>query len=77
MPRRVLHGRVVSDANDKTVTVSVERLFRHPAQQKIVRSNKKYHVHDSANAARKGDRVTIRECAPISRRKRWELVREE
>ena len=74
MPKRILQGRVVSAANEKTITVNVERRYRHPAQQKIVRSNKKYRAHDPEGTAKVGDMVRIRECPPISRSKFWELV---
>lgn len=74
MPRRVLQGRVVSATNAKTITVSVERRFRHPAQQKIVRRNSKYRAHDPEGTASVGDRVRIEECAPVSRSKHWRLV---
>ena len=74
MPRRVLQGRVTSAASEKTVTVSVERRFRHPAQQKIIRRRKKYRAHDAEGTASVGEMVRIRECAPISRTKRWEVL---
>ena len=74
MPKRVLHGTVVSDVNDKTVVVRVDRAFTHPVLKKTVRRSKKYHAHDEANAAKVGDTVWIEECAPISKNKRWTLV---
>ena len=74
MPRRILQGTVVSDKNDKTVTVLVERRYTHPLLKKTVRSTKKYRAHDEANAFKVGDVVRIRECAPKSRTKRWEVV---
>ena len=74
MPKRVLQGTVVSDTNDKTVVVRVERRFTHPVMKKTVRRSKKYHAHDAANAAKVGDTVWIEECAPISKNKRWTLV---
>lgn len=76
MPKRVLQGVVVSDRNDKTIVVQVERRFTHPLLKKTVRRSKKYHAHDEANACKVGDVVRIRECRPISRLKRWEVVRE-
>ena len=60
MPKRVLQGTVVSDKNDKTVTVLVERRFTHPAMKKTVRRTKKYHAHDEANTAKIGDVVRAR-----------------
>ena len=74
MPKRVLQGTVVSDVNEKTVVVRVDRAFTHPVLKKTVRRSKKYHAHDEANAAKVGDTVWIEECAPISKNKRWTLV---
>ena len=74
MPKRILQGLVVSDKNDKTVVVEVERRYTHPLYKKVVRRSKKYHAHDEANAAKIGDRVRIQETAPISKNKRWTLV---
>jgi small subunit ribosomal protein S17 len=74
MPRRVLQGVVVSDKNDKTVIVSVERRVMHPVYKKIIRRTKRYAAHDEANSHKVGDTVTIRECRPISKTKRWEVV---
>ena len=73
MPKRVLQGTVVSDVNEKTVVVRVDRAFTHPVMKKTVRRSKKYHAHDEANAAKVGDMVWIEECAPISKNKRWTL----
>ncbi len=74
MPRRILQGKVVSDKNEKTVTVLVERRFAHPVMKKTVRRTKKYAAHDEANSAKVGDIVRIQECPPRSRNKRWEVV---
>jgi small subunit ribosomal protein S17 len=74
MPKRVLEGVVVSDKNDKTIVVKVERRLRHPVLKKTVRLTKKYHAHDEANAAKIGDVVLIEETRPSSRLKRWTLV---
>lgn len=74
MPKRILQGTVVSDKNDKTVVVEVERRYTHPLYKKVVRRSKKYHAHDEANVAKVGDRVRIQETAPISKNKRWTLV---
>ena len=74
MPKRVLQGTVVSDTNNKTVVVRVDRAFTHPVLKKTVRRSKKYHAHDEANAAKVGDTVWIEECPPISKNKRWTLV---
>lgn len=69
--RRRLVGIVTSDKMDKTVVVTVERRFRHPLYQKVIRTNKKYLAHDEENTCRMGDRVSIEESRPYSRRKRW------
>ncbi|MEX2446989.1 MAG: 30S ribosomal protein S17 [Dehalococcoidia bacterium] len=66
-------GTVVSDKNDKTVVVEIQRATRHRIYRKVVRLTKKYHVHDEGNVATVGDLVRIEECRPISRLKRWEL----
>ena len=76
MPKRVLQGTVVSDKNDKTVVVRVDRAFTHPVMKKTVRRSKKYHAHDEANSAKVGDVVRIEELAPISKNKRWTLVQQ-
>ncbi|MCY1705898.1 30S ribosomal protein S17 [Pannonibacter sp. SL95] len=74
MPKRILQGTVVSNANDKTVTVKVERRFTHPLLKKTVRRSKKYRAHDESNNCQVGDTVQIEECAPISKTKRWTVV---
>ena len=74
MPKRVLQGTVVSDKNDKTVVVRVERRFTHPVLKKTIRKSKKYRAHDAQNQFKIGDSVRIQECAPISKTKRWEVV---
>ena len=74
MPKRILQGTVVSNANDKTVTVKVERRFTHPLLKKTVRRSKKYRAHDEANKYEVGDSVQIEECSPISKNKRWTVV---
>ena len=74
MPKRILQGTVTSDKNDQTVTVSVERRFKHPLLHKTVRKSKKYRAHDAENTFKVGDAVRIMECAPISKTKRWTVV---
>ena len=74
MPRRILHGVVVSDKSDKTVIVRVDRRVMDPLYKKFIRRSKKYAAHDEINAHKIGDAVSIRECRPMSRRKRWEVV---
>ncbi|NLS19948.1 30S ribosomal protein S17 [Rhizobium sp. P40RR-XXII] len=74
MPKRILQGVVVSDKNEKTVVVRVERRFAHPLLQKTVRRSKKYKAHDENNQYKVGDAVSIEECAPISKDKTWTVV---
>jgi small subunit ribosomal protein S17 len=74
MPKRVLQGIVVSDVNEKTVTVEVERRFMHPVYKKFIVRSKKYLAHDESNKVKAGERVKIRECRPLSKRKRWEVI---
>ena len=74
MPKRILQGAVVSDANDKTLTVLVERRFMHPMVKKVVRRSKKYSAHDENNTFKVGDVVRIEECRPISKNKSWTVI---
>ncbi|MCO6383979.1 MAG: 30S ribosomal protein S17 [Vannielia sp.] len=74
MPKRILTGVVTSDQNEQTVTVQVERRFKHPLLHKTVRKSKKYRAHDEANTFKVGDQVRIQECAPKSKTKRWEVL---
>mgnify|MGYP000152101585 FL=1 len=74
MPRRVMEGVVVSTKQYKTAIVRVERRFLHPLLKKTVRRSKRYHAHDEDNAAVEGQTVTIRECPPKSKLKRWEVI---
>ncbi|RMB04534.1 30S ribosomal protein S17 [Eilatimonas milleporae] len=76
MPKRILQGVVVSDKTDKTVVVRVERRFKHPLLDKIVRRSKKYHAHDEVNQYKVGDTVRIEECRPISKLKSWRVIGE-
>jgi small subunit ribosomal protein S17 len=76
MPKRILQGVVVSDKQDKTIVVRVERRLMHPIYKKFIRRSKKYAAHDETNKSKIGDVVRIRECRPISKKKTWELVAE-
>jgi len=76
MPKRILQGVVISDKQDKTVVVQVERRVKHPVYQKVVRKSKRYAAHDESNACKEGDVVRIQECRPISKRKTWEVITE-
>lgn len=71
--RKVRQGVVVSDVQDRTIVVRVQRTTTHPLYNKTVRVSKKYHVHDEANDAKVGDTVRIIETRPISKLKRWRL----
>ena len=76
MPKRILQGVVTSDKNEQTITVLVERRFKHPVLHKIVRKSKNYRAHDANSQFKIGDTVRIEECAPISKTKRWTVVTE-
>jgi len=67
----------VSDKNDKTVVVKVERRFTHPLFKKVVRRSKNYHAHDERNEFKVGEKVLIEECAPVSKHKRWVVLPRE
>ncbi|HZP78001.1 MAG TPA: 30S ribosomal protein S17 [Pseudolabrys sp.] len=77
MPKRTLQGVVVSDKQNKTVVVRVERRFTHPTMKKTIRRSKKYHAHDETNEYSIGDVVWIQEHKPISKLKRWTVVQGE
>ena len=77
MPKRILQGVVVSDKQDKTIVVRVERRLMHPIYKKFIRRSKKYAAHDENNTCKTGDTVRIRECRPISKNKTWELVSDQ
>jgi small subunit ribosomal protein S17 len=74
MPKRTMQGKVVSDKADKTITVLIERRIMHPVYKKIITKSKKFAAHDAENRCREGDSVRIRECAPISKSKAYEVV---
>jgi small subunit ribosomal protein S17 len=74
MPKRILQGVVVSDKQNKTIVVKVERRFTHPLLKKTVRRSKNYHAHDEDNHCKVGDVVAIEETKPLSRLKRWKVV---
>ena len=72
--QRTLVGRVVSDKMDKTVSVAIERMIKHPVYGKYIRRTSKVMAHDQDNACKSGDRVSIAECKPISKNKSWFVV---
>ncbi len=74
MPKRTLQGEVVSDKQDKTVVVRVERRFTHPVMKKTIRRSNKFHAHDEKNEFKVGDLVQIEEHKPISKLKRWLVI---
>jgi len=74
VPKRILVGTVVSDKNEKTVVVKVERKVKHPLYGKIIRRSKKYHAHDEDNAFKTGETVRIEETAPYSKQKTWKVI---
>tara|TARA_Y100000996_G_C22434305_1_gene607038 strand:+ start:154 stop:390 length:237 start_codon:yes stop_codon:yes gene_type:complete len=77
MPKKILDGVVVSDKGNKSITVLVERKYQHPVLQKVVKSKKKYHVHDEKNSFKTGDKVSIIESKPISKTKRFKVYEEK
>jgi small subunit ribosomal protein S17 len=77
MPKRILQGVVVSDKNAKTVVVQVERRYTHPLFKKTVRRSKKFHAHDEDDTFKVGDIVRIQESAPISKNKRWVVLKDK
>jgi small subunit ribosomal protein S17 len=72
--QRTVVGRVVSDKMDKSVSVSIERVIKHPVYGKYIRRTSKVMAHDETNECKTGDRVAIRECRPISKNKAWKVV---
>ena len=73
MPKRILTGVVVSDKEDKTIRVNVDRRVQHKKYKKIIKRSKKYSVHDETNKFKNGDKVTIIECKPYSKTKKFEV----
>ena len=74
MPKRILQGVVVSDKQDKTVIVSVERQVMHPVYKKFVKKSKKFAAHDENNQFKEGDIVSIVESKPYSKTKTWTVI---
>ena len=74
MPKKVLTGIVVSNKPDKTITVVVERKYQHPVLKKVIKAKKKYNAHDEKNQYKNGDKVSIRECRPFSKSKKFEVI---
>ena len=76
MPKKLLKGIVVSDMPNKTITVLVERKYQHPILKKVIKTKKKYNVHDENNKYKNGDKVSIIECKPYSKTKKFEVMGE-
>ena len=74
MPKKVLQGTVISNKQDRTITVLVERKIKHPMLKKIIKRSKKYSAHDEENKFKSGDKVKIMESRPISKLKRWVVI---
>ncbi len=76
MPKKILKGIVVSDKPNKTITVLVERKYQHPVLKKVIKTRKKYSAHDEKNFYKNGDKVSIIECRPHSKNKKFEVIGE-
>ena len=76
MPKKILRGVVVGDKPNKTITVLVERKFQHPVLKKVIKSKKKYSVHDQENKYKNGDKVLIIESKPFSKTKKFQVLEE-
>tara|TARA_Y100000768_G_C23388984_1_gene411997 strand:+ start:280 stop:516 length:237 start_codon:yes stop_codon:yes gene_type:complete len=74
MPKKILSGIVVSNKPNKTVTVLVERKYQHPVLKKVIKAKKKYNAHDENNKYKNGDKVSIKECRPFSKNKKFEVI---
>ena len=74
MPKKILSGTVVSDKANKTITVVVERKYAHPLFKKVIKVKKKYNVHDEKNKFKTGDKVSIIECKPFSKNKKFQVM---
>ena len=77
MPKKILHGIVVSDKENKTIKVMIERKYQHPLFKKVVKGKKKYSAHDENNKFKIGDKVSIIECKPHSKHKKFEVLEDK
>ncbi len=77
MPKKKLDGVVISDKGNKSITVVVERKYQHPVLDKVIKTKKKYHVHDENNSFKTGDKVSIIESRPISKTKRFRVLEDK
>ena len=74
MTKKILKGVVTSAKSNKTVVVEVVRKFRHPFYEKVIKRSKKYHAHDEKNLFKEGQKVSIVESRPISKKKTWKVI---
>ena len=74
MTKKILKGVITSAKNNKTVVVEVTRKFAHPFYGKVIKRSKKYHAHDENNKFKEGELISIIECQPISKKKRWKVI---
>ena len=74
MSKKILTGKVVKDSRSKTIIVLVERKYQHPVLKKVIKTKKKYHVHDEKNSFKVGDKVSIVESNPISKKKKFKVL---
>jgi len=74
MPKKILNGIVISNKPNKSITVLVERKYQHPVLKKVIKAKKKYNAHDENNFFKKGDKVSIKECKPFSKTKKFEVI---
>mgnify|MGYP001464809077 FL=1 len=74
MTKKILKGVVKSSKSNKTIVVEVTRKFKHPFYEKVIKRTKKYHAHDEANKFKEGEKVSIIESKPFSKKKTWQVV---
>ena len=74
MTKKILKGVITSAKNNKTVVVEVTRKYAHPFYGKVIKRTKKYHAHDENNKFKEGELISIIECQPISKKKRWKVI---
>ena len=74
MTKKILKGIITSSKSNKTVVVEVTRKFAHPFYGKVIKRSKKYHAHDEKNKFKEGETISIIECNPISKRKKWKVL---
>ncbi len=74
MTKKILKGIVTSAKNNKTIVVEVTRKFKHPFYEKVIKRSKKYHAHDETNKFKEGEKVSIIECRPYSKKKTWQVI---